>query len=628
MGISEAQSTAPPLLPGAPSPHGVEARAERLPAAAGPLALAAAFCALAAWSWGKWTDVHIDFGNELYIPWQITEGKALYRDMAHRNGPLPHYLNAAWFTLFGVSLRTLVWCNLAILAGIVAMVWRVFTGSCGRVTATAACGLLLGIFAFSQYTTIANYNYVTPYHHHQTHGIALSLGMMLALGQALRSKPALWVAVAGVAFGAVFLTKAELFAPAVMAAGAGLMGVLGVASSRAALALAFGAGAALPVAVAFAALAAQMPAAVALEGVVGNWAHLGGGLLSDPFYARGAGLDAPLPHLGRMGLACLNLAGFFAVAAVADHALPTVARRPWVSAAAGILVFAACFRWMSKAGWGDAALTLPLIAVLSAGLLVSLCWRRRSDRAFLVRWGPLAMWSLWALGLLAKTGLTPRFQQYGFALSMPATLLLGAWVVHGLPQLAARRWGGGGIARALGLATLLAATAHFWSVSDRAYALKEQRVGSGPDAIWTVKPPFHLRGARVARALVFLGDAMGPDDTLLVLPEGISLNYWLRKENPTRFHLFLPTELEAFGRDVVLADLQAHAPDWVAFVHRASGEFGVGPFGEDPANGKAIAAWVRDHYERVDGIGAPPFTGQRFGIEFWRRADSSPPSPR
>ena len=43
---------------------------------AGPLSIAGAFALLAWWSWGKWTDVQIDFGVELYIPWQLSQGKA------------------------------------------------------------------------------------------------------------------------------------------------------------------------------------------------------------------------------------------------------------------------------------------------------------------------------------------------------------------------------------------------------------------------------------------------------------------------------------------------------------------------------------------------------------------------
>ena len=103
------------------------------------LSLAGLFVALAGWSWGKWSDPQIDFGNELYTAWQITEGRLLYAEMAYRNGPLSHYLNALGFALFGVSARTLVWCNLAVLAAIVAMTFRAVTATCGRLPGTLAC---------------------------------------------------------------------------------------------------------------------------------------------------------------------------------------------------------------------------------------------------------------------------------------------------------------------------------------------------------------------------------------------------------------------------------------------------------------------------------------------------------
>jgi hypothetical protein len=76
--------------------------------------LAIALLALVWWSWGKWLDPLVDFGRELYLPWQITEGRVLYRDLASFNGPLSPYLNALWFTIGGVSLRTLVVANTAI----------------------------------------------------------------------------------------------------------------------------------------------------------------------------------------------------------------------------------------------------------------------------------------------------------------------------------------------------------------------------------------------------------------------------------------------------------------------------------------------------------------------------------
>ncbi len=153
----------------------------RLSSLLGPLSIVGAFALLAWWSWAKWTDVQIDFGLELYLPWQLSQGKALYRDIAYRNGPLSPYLNALWFRLFGVSLQTLVWCNLAILAGICALTHHLLRRSCDRFTAAVGCLVLLGVFGFSQYVGIANYNYVTPYQHAVTHGLALSLAMIAAI---------------------------------------------------------------------------------------------------------------------------------------------------------------------------------------------------------------------------------------------------------------------------------------------------------------------------------------------------------------------------------------------------------------------------------------------------------------
>ena len=85
---------------------------------------AAVFLTLAAWSWRKWPDPIVDFGRELYVPWQITRGRVLYRDIASLFGPLSPYVNAFWFRVFGVSLTTLVVCNLAIFSAVLGGVYR------------------------------------------------------------------------------------------------------------------------------------------------------------------------------------------------------------------------------------------------------------------------------------------------------------------------------------------------------------------------------------------------------------------------------------------------------------------------------------------------------------------------
>ena len=86
-------------------------------------------------SWRKWLDPIVDYGREVYIPWQLSQGQVLYRDIAYFNGPLSPYFNALVFKTFGVGLMSLAWVNIAILGGLTFLIhcdfqvdWRVGFG--------------------------------------------------------------------------------------------------------------------------------------------------------------------------------------------------------------------------------------------------------------------------------------------------------------------------------------------------------------------------------------------------------------------------------------------------------------------------------------------------------------------
>src|SRR4051794_29910787 len=86
--------------------------------------IAITFVVMLAWTWFTWPDPIVDFGRELYVPWQINQGKVLYRDIAYFNGPLSPYFNALVFKLLGVSLRSIVIVNVLLLAWMTWMIWR------------------------------------------------------------------------------------------------------------------------------------------------------------------------------------------------------------------------------------------------------------------------------------------------------------------------------------------------------------------------------------------------------------------------------------------------------------------------------------------------------------------------
>lgn len=578
-----------------------------------------AFLLLAAWSWGRWTDPQIDFGNELYIAWQLAEGKTLYGDIAHRNGPLSHYWNALLFRTFGVSIWTLVWANLALLAAICALAHAVLRRAVDARSATVCVLVLLGIFGFSQYGDVANYNYVTPYHHFQTHGIALGLGLLFALLRTLEGGSRIAAAAAGACLGALMLTKIELSLPAVAAAGVGLVLALR-AHPKAALRLAAsfcGGAVALPL-LFLAALGTAMPFEMAWRGVLGNLVQVGPELLNDAFYRSGAGLYAPGRNALRILFASVTLAGLMFALVCIDRELERRKAPVWLRPMATLGIFVFAVTVPTPSAWFAAAASLPVVAFATGAGAATALVREQRLAPVAIRPAALLLWSVWSFGLLGKLLLLPRFQHYGFALAMPAALLLVAVLVGLVPEQARRAGGNGRFARSAATALCAAAVLGCLRVSTERYAEKNRWVGPPGDEIRVESADLAPRGTRMGALQSRLAELLPPEATLMVYPEGAMLNYWLRRDNPSRFMLYLPTELDAAGRSTVLANVRETKPDFVVLVQRGHNEYGVGPFGRDPRNGRALVDWIRSTYEPVERLGPEPFTGRGFGAEIWR----------
>ncbi len=590
---------------------------------AGAALNAVAFCLLAWLTWGKWTDVTIDFGRELYVPWQLSEGKALYQDVAYRNGPLSQLWNSFLFRVFGVSLRTLVWFNLSILVVICGLLFRLFHRACGALTATLVCLYFIVVFAFGQYSGIANYNYVTPYQHYQTHGVLLTLLMITALVEAIDRRLLANAASAGFLLGLLFLTKVELFVPAAAAAGTGLAVWIAIGTSRVRTAIAlFCCFALVPVLMAFGLLSVQMDPSQASMGILGNWLHLGAVFGEDPFYIRRAGLDDPIAHAARAVSQLFALVAVVGGLLVLSRWIPirTRDRRTTVLISGLLMLFGAVLA--SKfISWHEVTRALPLTSVALVLGLAATLWRRREDRQAVRRVAPLLLFGVWGAILIAKILLNAQVRHYGFVLAMPATLLLVACILE-LSRVQTSR-GSGQLVRALSIALVVGSACFFLQDSLKRYAVRDFPVGSGSDQILAARPEASRRALIVSQALVVLEEWLPEDGTLRVLPEGTTINYWLRRENPIRFDLFLPPELRAIGGDgVVIRELEENPPSMIALVHRDHLEFGVGPFGVDPLNGRDLMQWVNQNYSSVGNIGAEPFTSRQFGITILRRAAS------
>lgn len=597
---------------------------------AGPALLAATFIALTVWSWRKWPDLLVDFGHELYLPWQIAEGRVLYSDLALLYGPFSQYLNAGLFRLFGVSVSTLVIGNLVVLAGITALLYVFLAKACDRLTAAAAGLVLLTLFGFSQYIAIGNYNFVCPYSHEATHGILFAVAMVFFLGR-FSTKPTLPIAAAaGLALGLTLLTRSEVALAAMAGAAVGLvLGLMSLASEERRpirTVLAFSAGVLAPVVSAFLLFLTSLPLPGAVKAVAGAWMPL---LRSDvtrnAFFQEGLGLDTPIVNLTAMLLATAVLLGVAALLAGADLVLSRWrAGGPGPALIVAVLTFLVSRSLPAVFRWQELGRVLTITSLAAAVTVVAIALRRRRSGMSRSLVGLAAFCTL-ALMLLGKMVLNPRLYHYGFYLAMPATLVLVGGLLWAIPSMFRARWGGGLVFRAGAGALVIAAVVFYLGRSDQIYAMKDFVVGQGSDAILEYGPRFEPRAEAVRQALQRIEALVPPDGTLVAMPEGVMLNYLARRANPTPYTTFMPTELGVYGETAILASLRASAPDFVLLVHKDTREFGVGFFGADPRYGAQIMEWVRSQYFPIEVIQHEPLVSQRFGIKIMKRRPRTVP---
>jgi hypothetical protein len=582
-----------------------------------PAGLMALFVALCAQTWRRWPDLLIDFGRELYVPWQLADGAVLYRDIAYFNGPFSPYFNAILFRCFGPSLSTLVVANLAIIALITVVLYQMISSRYGRPAGTLVCSVFMCGFSFAHLRIIGNYNFVCPYSHEMTHGIALSLFALALLTpqQAIATK---WrVSTAGLLWGLVFLGKPEVF----LALSCGVAVLLGTRFVDRSVtwkqacwsSLLFLLGGAVAVLFMAAFLCRHLPVSEAFLSIAGAWRWLlTSEVRNQTFYEKVAGLDEPWWNVIRMLAATLSVACVFAAATLLDR---WKARNNLRDLFLSALLFAcAAFSGGPLLLNERSLLVVSMMIFVYFGFLFCRNVWRQSNVA---QWAVPLAWSTFALLMLTKLLLAPKFYHYGFGLAMPATLLGVLIAVVWLPTACCRSWQGGKWFRIAVFSICIMDLGSLVHTSSLCLKMKTLPVGEGKDQIVGLNSDLR-RDATLAQTIDFLSNDIPPEATVAALPEGIMLNYQARRVNPTGFINLMPPELEMFGEETIIRSFAASPPDYVLLVHKETEDYGVRFFGSD-GYGEQIMQWVLDHYTPVQTLGAEPLRNKEFGVKILER---------
>ena len=602
-----------------------EDSARRLPRPfAEGILLAVTGAAMALLTWRRWPDLLIDFGQQLYIPWRLSQGERLGRDIFYLHGPLSQHWHALLFRLFGVSFSTLIAANLVVVATLAIVVHRLALRLADRLAAFLATAAFLTLFAFAQYVQVGNYNFMAPYTHEAAHGTLLACAMVLALLRWLDSGRRRFAAAAGLLLGLTLVTKVEV---ALAALAAGLAAVAaaritsppgGRAKHRAGLGF-LAAGAVLPGGIFILWFLTYLDAGAAARAAAAGFVSLGGGLTRFALYRHALGIDDPAGNLMAALVGGLWGAGFLGAAWGLDRFAARRARRAraW-TLGTGAVAFVLLVLFDRLIPWMELPRLLPFAAAAAAIAAATRLARSRGRAA------GLFVMAVFALAMTGKAALNLHLFHYGFFLALPATVLVLVVLVHHAPLRAAARGGNGAVFRAAAVAAVAACCLHHVRWTAEVVGLKTLPVGEGGDRILTYGAEWSDQGPPMQEALDWIGRSTPPGSSLVGLPEGIMLDYLARRVTTVPLLNFTTGEVIVWGEATLLDALARRPPDFIALIARRTEDLGLGRFGAVPGYGRRVVQWVEARYETVARFGAEPLSGEGFGIRILRRRNEAP----
>jgi len=611
--------------------------------------LAALLLLLTAASWHRWANIVVDAGLAMNQPLRLLHGERLYSGVYQLYGPLPPYICAWLYKLFGVSLNTLYATGFTCAALALALYYWLARRLLAPTAAALASLLFLGLCEFK-----LSGNYIFPYTYAADFAFVLNLAGLACLAQFLHSRRRQWVLAAGVAAGLALACKIEIGGALAVAAGT----VLLLQQPRRGRARLWFADLAALVVPALAILAAAY--AWALQYASGKQVVLDSYLLlynlPEPlrFYNRWrAGLDHPLGSLLDMALAvvvCALIALLFLLV------MRPRRTRPLLIGVAACLALLAAGALLHRHPWQSPLRASPLLVIL----LPLWLWRRAR---------PLQPrhWLLIAFcvdGLISMGRVILRVPSGGVAGSfvIPVVLLLWVWVmIELLPPLAPRHAGAAPLApwaksarkaakftpwrpapgkqrgadstglglegsparssvkrvewrshsgsranqtpRMLQLVQGVLALAAVVTVAGIGMRYRRMNVVPLTTARGAVDLP-PQQAAAFQTALQFIAAHTRPDEPILALPAGSALNFFTNRPDPLRWDVLIPGYLTPADERDAIARLQATHTRYIFLMNRPTDENGATAFGRDYY--PTLGGWIQQHYRLLQVIGPYP----------------------
>lgn len=585
--------------------------------------MAASFVWLLFLTWFRWGNLLVDTFRDQWIFYKLSQGEVLYRDLYYEYGFLPPYAVSFFYKLFGVQMRWSVCVGIAVTALTVIFLYRIGRLFLNRLLSTMLALAFLFLFAFGNYV-MGICNFIVPYSISSTFFSMFTIAGLYCFLKFFHTQRRSYLMGWALLLWCAFLSRIDYscLVWAVYAA-VGLSYLLSKKRIVDSLCIAFPP------------LAAALSYAVFItvnnafdgfyESIVSFFSFVGSGKSIFSFVIAGF---TDVSHNVRLvavsfGAHIILLAFFYLLSAKMCVLREKYPRRITVFLT---YVFAALCSVVTSYGV-MIFLRYAHYRLLPVMLIVGMLWYLyrlfiRRDMPREKSAAPLLLFGV-AFVLILLIVLKAGPFSYGFFLAVPSLACYYVFCFELYPSLLEGvLFAGRGVKKyyfLCGAVFMLVSAIPFLQFIPYLLQGKTVEINFAPRGKIRCIPGESVR--RFQEVVSYVGHHVLPEETMVVFPEGVSINFMTGRDNPTRYHTFVPSLVAIIGEDNILRQLELHAIDYILITNRPTFEYGYPFFGIH--YGRSIAQWIVDNYSLEKVIGPFPFTSQEFGAAIYKKKSKS-----
>jgi len=361
----------------------------------------------------------------------------------------------------------------------------------------------------------------------------------------------------------------------------------------------------------------QVPLSQALSFIFLPWFHVIGSSLSDlPLYHWILGTDSLGKNIWKMVSYFLLITGFFSGLILLGRQLEKITKKPhlvgWIFS---LFITSVLGYWHYSVPILDLPRSFPLIILVFSIYLFFKTLKSAGEESN--RQLGLLIFSIFSLVLMFKMIFNVQIAHYGFALALPATLILIHILIHEVPKRISSHFKLHGFYRPLAITVVAFFIALHIQFEYKMYSLKSQPVGNNSDTLVDYHSFLNSRGIIFNDAIDFIQKEVPKEAHFVAIPGSIMLNYMTRRESPLKYIYLNPGIFQLIGEYQIREDLKNARPPYIILVEQKFPQHGQTNFGQD--FGKATYQWILRNYSLIQQYGAQPFVTEDFGIQILKR---------